>query len=155
MFAKYGGQGRSCNDLTGLSWLRKALQSRERRAHLGLGSWAGVGWFKPKSPQRNRELAKGARLRMGTDAVVRQVLRNLAYAGHRARTIRVQREAGSVWFSALSFDIPPRADIPPALPRLFSSKRQRAAPLRKSLLPDILQDIREAGCDQYSPKACD
>jgi len=43
----------------------------------------------------------------------------------------------------------------PALPRLFSSKRQLAAPLRKSFLPDILQDIKEAGCVQYSPKACD
>jgi hypothetical protein len=35
-------------DLTGLRWLRKALQSRERRAHLGLGSWAGGGIVQTK-----------------------------------------------------------------------------------------------------------
>jgi len=109
-----------CNDLTGLRWLRKALQSRERRAHLGLGSWAGVGLFKPKSPQRNRELAKGARLRMATDAVVRQVLRNLAYAGYRARTIWVRREAGSVWFSALLFRYPTESRYSPrSAPPIF------------------------------------
>jgi hypothetical protein len=67
----------------------------------------------------NRELAKGVRLRMATDAVVRQVLRNLAYAGHRARTIRVQREAGSVWFSALIFRYPTEGRYSPLRPPLI------------------------------------
>ena len=29
------------NNITGLRWLRKCFRSRERRAYLGLGSWAG------------------------------------------------------------------------------------------------------------------
>ena len=56
---------------------------------------------------------------MATDAVVRQVLRNLAYAGHRARTIRVQREAGSVWFSALIFRYPTESRYSPLCPAYF------------------------------------
>ncbi len=55
---------------------------------------------------------------MATDAVVRQVLRNLAYAGHRARTIGVQREAGSVWFSVLIFRYPTESRYPP-IPAYF------------------------------------
>jgi hypothetical protein len=72
---------------------------------------------------------------MATDAVVRQVLRNLAYAGHRARTIRVQHEAGSVWFSALIFryptesryfprSVPPHGrDLDAGLPRISMGSR--------------------------------
>jgi hypothetical protein len=41
-----------------------------------------------------------AGLLLAKDRALNQVLRNLAYAGHRARTIRVQREAGSVWINA-------------------------------------------------------
>jgi hypothetical protein len=42
------------NDMTGLGWLRKAFKSRKRRAHLGLGSWAGT--HAPKAIAEMEEL---------------------------------------------------------------------------------------------------
>jgi len=46
-----------CNDLTGLRWLRKSFKVRERRACLGLGSWAGsIGWWSGKATDDQRSL---------------------------------------------------------------------------------------------------